>query len=93
MEKNIENCIEWVNGQERVTLSLSAKRYISKIKKLAEKFPTECNYEENIDKSIVAHVPLSWIKISPKRQGRTFTEEERAEISARFRNKRRPNES
>ena len=77
-----ENCIEWLDRQNRVTLSLTSRKYITKIKKLAEKFPDECDFEENPDSSIVAHVPLSWIKIS--RGTRNLTDEQRKAISDRM---------
>lgn len=64
-----ENAIEFLNGDKRATLSLSQRRYITKVEKLAEKYPDECEIvAHNKDGSICAHVPISWIKISPPRQ-------------------------
>lgn len=80
-----ENAIEWINGQDRVTVTLSQGRYISKIKKLAEKFPNEVEIvKENIDGTILAHIPLNYIKIN--RASRDLTEEERIELAERARN-------
>lgn len=63
-----ENCIEWVKDTNRATLSLSQRRTISKIEKLAKSHPDECEITaRNDDGSICAHVPVSWIKISPKK--------------------------
>ena len=60
-----ENAIEWINGQERVTVTLSQGRYISKVKRLAEKFPEEVEIVKiNKDGTILAHIPLSYIKIN-----------------------------
>ena len=39
MEPNNENCIEWLSGQHTIVCSISQQKYISKIKKLAEKYP------------------------------------------------------
>ncbi len=62
----MENVIEWTKGQGRATLTLSQRRTITKVKRLAEKHPEECQVvAENPDGSICAHVPVSWIKISP----------------------------
>jgi hypothetical protein len=64
-----ENCIEWIKDTDRATLSLSQRRMISKIEKLANERPDECEIiATNTDGSICAHVPRSWIKISPKKQ-------------------------
>ena len=80
-----ENAIEWINGQSRVTVTLSQGRYISKIKKLAEKFPEEVEIiKENADGTILAHIPLNYIKIN--RASRDLTEEERRELAERARN-------
>ena len=80
-----ENTIEWVNGQERVTVTLSQGRYISKVKRLAEKFPEEVEIVKiNEDGTILVHIPLSYIKIN--RASRDLTEEEREELSERAKN-------
>lgn len=64
-----ENCIEWVRDEKRATLSLSQRSVISKIKKYAESHPEECEIVAiNKDGSICAHVPVSWIKVSPPRK-------------------------
>ncbi len=80
-----ENAIEWINGQNRVTVTLSQGRYISKIKKLASKFPEEVQIIAiNEDGTMLAHIPLSYIKIN--RASRDLTEEEREELAERARN-------
>ena len=80
-----ENAIEWINGQNRVTVTLSQGRYISKVKKLAMKFPDEVQIvKENEDGTILAHIPLNYIKIN--RASRDLTEEEREELAERARN-------
>ena len=80
-----ENAIEWINGQERVTVTLSQGRYISKVKRLAEKFPEEVEIvKENEDGTLLAHIPLNYIKIN--RASRNLTEEEREDPCERARN-------
>ena len=79
-----ENNIEWYTGDDRVTLSFSQKKYVSKIKKYAKNNPEVDIVAESLDGSICAHLPLSWIKISPPRKGREFTEEERLAAAERL---------
>ena len=60
-----ENVIEWVTNDKTVTVTLSQRKYITKVRKLAEKFPDEVEFlYENKDGSIVAHLPLRAIKIN-----------------------------
>ena len=63
-----ENCIEWLNCQDRVTVTLSQPRYINKVKKLAEKYKEVEIIKENTDGTLLAHLPLKFIKISAPRQ-------------------------
>lgn len=63
-----ENCIEWIKDSNKATLSLSQKRVINKVEQYAEKRPEEVVIVgRNDDGSICAHIPVSWIKISPPR--------------------------
>ena len=63
---NVENGIEFLKDSDRATVSFSQGRYISKIKKLAAGHPAECEIvAENTDGSICAHIPVSWVRISP----------------------------
>lgn len=62
-----ENAIEWLNGQDRVTVSFSQGKFINKIKRLAEKNTEVEIVAENKDGSICAHLPLKYIKINPPR--------------------------
>mgnify|MGYP000200165442 CR=1 FL=1 len=78
----IENVIEWLKNDNRATLSLSQRRTISKIEKLANEYPDECKITaRNTDGTICAHVPVSWIKISPKRK---VSEQQRVAASERM---------
>lgn len=70
-----ENVIEFLRDQETATLTLCQGRYIGKIRKLAEKYPDECKIIfENEDGSILAHIPVTWIKFNPPMN---LTEEQR----------------
>lgn len=68
-----ENNIEWLTGQERATVSFSQKKYVNRIKRMAEKHaPCVEIIAENDDGSIYATIPLSAIHITiyePKKAG------------------------
>ncbi len=79
----IENVIEFLKDQEIATVTFSQRRYISRIKKLAKERPDECEIvAENKDGSIMAHIPVKWVRINP---GKNMTDEVRAEYAERFR--------
>ena len=64
-----ENVIEFVLNDKTATVTFTQGRYISKIKKLAEKYPDDVKITHvNKDSSIVAHVPVRWIRISPPKE-------------------------
>lgn len=67
--KNPENVIEFLTGSSTATVSFNQQKYITRIKKLKDMRPDECEIcAINSDGSLVAHVPRSWIKISPPRK-------------------------
>lgn len=60
-----ENCIEWCNGEDEISVTLNQVRYISKVKKLAQKYPSEVKIlAQNKDGSIFARMPLKALKLS-----------------------------
>ncbi len=59
-----ENVIGWYKDSEIATVTFSQGRYISKIKKLAEKYPDEVKVLENADGTILAYIPVKAIHIS-----------------------------
>lgn len=60
-----ENVIEWFDGDKVITATFNQRKYVTKIKKLAENYPNEVRItDENLDGSIVAHIPLRYLKIS-----------------------------
>lgn len=78
-----ENVIEFLTDQKQATLTLSQRRYTTKIEKLAKERPDECIIEaRNKDGSIVAVVPVSWIKVSPPKQ---MSEEQRMSATEHLR--------
>ena len=87
-EFEVENCIEFIKGSTTATVTFTQGRYISKIEKLAKRFPDEVkichrNYNSsgNIS-SLVAHIPVSYIQISNRK--RDLSEEERKAIGERL---------
>lgn len=82
MDKCNENVIEFLENQERATVTFSQGRFQSRIRKLAAEHPEECNIvAENPDGSLYVYIPTLWIKISPPRQ---FTEEQRQRMGKRL---------
>ena len=68
MDRCVENSIEFLVKQEIATCTFSSRRWINQVKKLAEKFPDQCEIvSENSDGSIVAHVPVSCVKLRAPR--------------------------
>lgn len=77
-----ENVIEWVKDLKIATLSLSQRRTISRVKRLAKKYPEECKIlKENKDGSLYAHIPTAWIKIA---KPKTVSEEQRKKFKDRM---------
>lgn len=61
-----ENGIEFFKGSSRATVQFTSGKFSTRIKKLAEKFPDECDIVIiNQDGSMIAHIPVDWIKINP----------------------------
>ena len=64
-----ENAIEFVKDGSRATVTFSQGRYKTRIKELAKKHPEECEIvAENKDGSMLAHIPVSWIRINPVKE-------------------------
>lgn len=82
MELNNENCIEWLSGQHNIICSISQQKYITKIKKLAEKYPKKVKIKVNKDGTICAKLPIKALKLSIIE--RELSAEQRQEMSRRF---------
>lgn len=60
-----DNAIERITGSDIISVSLTQRRYITKVRKLAEKYPEKVQIiAENKDGSIFAHLPLKALKLS-----------------------------
>jgi predicted N-acetyltransferase YhbS len=78
-----ENVIEFLKTQDVMTCTFSRQKFITRTRKLAEKYPDEVQIvAENEDGSIVAHIPVSYLKIS--RIKPNFTEEQREGLRTRM---------
>ena len=83
-----ENAIEWFTGSDRATVTLSSKRHITRIRKLAAAHPEAVEIIKEPEKNsgyLYARIPASWISIkAPK----TFnlSDEQRRELVDRARN-------
>lgn len=77
MDRCTENVIEFLENQERATVTFSQGRYKTRIRRLAAERPEECRIvAENKDGSLCAHIPVAWIKINLTQQ---LTEEQRGQ--------------
>ena len=67
----MENALEWLVGDENVTVTLYRGRLQNRILRLAEEHPDEvaviCRPEENTG-FLLAHIPLKWLRIQPPKQ-------------------------
>ena len=59
-----ENAIEFLRNDKVATVTFSQGKFISKVKKLAEKYPDKVQIVHENKTSIVAHVPVSAIHLS-----------------------------
>lgn len=65
INSNHENVIEWIRNSKTATCTFSQGKYITKIKKLKEKYPDQVEIrKENKDGSIVCHIPVTAVKVS-----------------------------
>ncbi len=84
MDRCMENVIEFLENQERATVTFSQGRYKTRIRRLAAERPEECQIvAENQDGSLCAHIPVAWIKINPTQQLTEEQREQRAETMRR----------
>ena len=81
-----ENVIEWLSGSDLVLVTLSQKKYVNKVKKLAEAHDDVVIMRVNKDGSILARLPLKFIRITPTIQ---LTEEQRNQARERLEKYRR----
>lgn len=80
-----ECVIEWLKGNKTATVTFPSRtKFTTKVMKLAEEYPDEVQVcHVNKDGSIVAHIPVSYIKISHPRNI-TYSEEYKTELRERM---------
>lgn len=81
-----ETCIECTDDRKTATFCSSERKWINKIYKLAEKHPDEIEIVEEPDNNggyILAHIPKTWMKLSPPKQV-NYTDEQRAVLAERM---------
>ena len=82
-----ENVIEWLDGEDVIAVTLHQKKWVNKIKRMAQSTENVTILAENSDGSIFAHLPISCLKLSPKRQS-NLSAERKAALAERMRNMR-----
>lgn len=81
----METCINYCD-KEAAFFSSDERRWITKIRKLKEKYPDDIDIiaePETNDGCIYCKLPSRWLKIQPKR---IYTEEQIAKMTARLNN-------
>jgi len=76
-----ENSIEFYGSDQRMTCTFQTQRFRNKIKSLAEKYPEEVTVIEDADGYTVAHLPLTYLKISAPRK---MSEEQKKTMGERL---------
>ena len=76
-----ENVIEWITGESRVHATLSQRKYINRVRRLAKQRPGDVWLHENPDGTIYATMPLSYLKLSAPRE---VSDEQREAARQRF---------
>ena len=72
-----ENVIEWINGQDYIACTFNQKKFINKVRKLADKQPNLVPiFHENKDGSIFCHLPLKALKLYVKTSDKQGVEED-----------------
>lgn len=78
-----ENVIEWLDDEDTISVTFHQKRFVNKIKRLANIDKNVTILAENPDNSIFAHLPISYLKLTPKRKD-NLSVEKKAELAERM---------
>jgi hypothetical protein len=81
-----DTCFSYTNEDDCAYFSSSETKWINKILKLKEEHPDKVKIvyrPEDNHGTVYAHIPKSWIKISPPRQV-NYTDEQRAAMAERL---------
>lgn len=77
-----ENCIEWIEGDSRITITTYHRKLINKILAISKENPSEVEIiKQNQDGSICAHIPTYYVRIAPKKK---VSEERRQALREQF---------
>lgn len=77
-----ENCLEWLNGQDVITCTISQKKFRNKLLKMAELYPDDVKIEAmNDGVTILVKIPLKYLSI---RKPRELSEEEKRKAAERL---------
>ena len=82
----IETCVEYINVDSYATFCSGERKWANKILKLKAQYPEEVDIitpPEQNGGVVLAHIPKSWLKISPPRKV-NYTDEQKAEIAKRL---------
>ena len=82
----IETCVEYINVDSYATFCSGERKWVNKIINLKAQHPNEVDIitpPEQNGGIILAHIPKSWLKISPPRKV-NYTDEQKAEIAKRL---------
>lgn len=78
-----ENAIDFLKNAKTMTVFFSQPRYVSKVEKLAEQYPEEVQITaKNKDGSIVAHLPVSYLRLNRPRE---LSEENKKRLTEQIR--------
>ena len=76
-----ETVYDHIKGRDTVTVTAGEQWSVNMVRRLKAQRPDEVEIvAENKDGSVLAHIPLSWMRIVPKRT-RDMTDEKRQELS------------
>lgn len=79
----IETSIEYVTVDNYATFCSGERKWVSKINKLKEQYPDDVQITQSPESNggiIVAHIPKSWLKVSPPKKV-NMTEERRQKLA------------
>ena len=85
-----ETCFEYLDIDDVATVGSSERRWVNKIIKYSEQHPGVVKIVRRPEENhgyILAHVPKSWIKLSPPKQV-NLTDEQKAARAERLRKSR-----
>lgn len=86
----IETSIEYITIDKHATFCSGERKWVNKINKLHEQYPDEVQIIQSPESNggiILAHIPKSWLKVSPPKKV-NMTEERKQQLSERLKKTR-----